>query len=300
MFTIIHRYAAFYAASDVQQSTAMQCEEKLDRIFRHLCQEHGVVMHDDHIEGLTPQVLTDYYVSLASAQLKMSTRNNYISFLNPFLFWAYQNEYLGRDLSKILKVHKLPSKQSIPENERVNKRLTPQQVNDLLSINKGHNVLRDRAIMALFLYSGLRVSELCSLTIGAVMEHPNGVIYLKRKGGNWCSTNVGMDVYPYLEAYLATRPDRDCLTAPLFITNRGTPCNRKQLHAVLSHKQKKLGVATGPHVFRHTFVSQVGETSNAAVARDLANHSSLAITNRYSHSTMEERRQAVDHLPWGK
>lgn len=296
---IIHRYAAFYAASGVSPSSAAQCEEKLDRIFRILSSAHGVHMHDDRIENLTPQALTDYYITLAEKGSKMSTRNNYISFLNPFLSWAYHNDYLPRDLSGILKVHKLPSKNAIPEHQRVQKRLTPDQVEALLSIDHGHNVLRDRAIMALFLYSGLRVSELCSLTIGSVMRKPYGSIYLKRKGGNWCNASVGMPAYAYLEDYLATRPDRDDPSAPLFITNRNTPCNRKQLHAVLSHKQKQLGLATGPHVFRHTFISQVGENSSAAVARDLANHSSFAITNRYSHSTQQECREAVDRL-WKK
>lgn len=300
MYPIIRRYASFYQAGGVSPSTAAQCAEKLNRVFRKLCENHGVTMYDDRIEGLTASALTDFYIALADSGLKMSTRNCYVAFLNPFLRWAYQNELLPKDLSAILSHHKLPSPNAIPEYQRVNKRLDVDQVNQLLSTTVGYNCVRDRAIIALFVYSGLRVSELCSLTIGSVMEHPDGTIYLRRKGGSWCHAHIGSAVYPYLQDYLNTREDRNDMNAPLFITTHGNPCSRKQLYDVLSRKQKALGLATGPHVFRHTFISQIGETAGASAARDLANHTSLVVTNRYSHSTQEERTSAVNRLPWGR
>ena len=55
----------------------------------------------------------------------------------------------------------------------------------------------------------------------------------------------------------------------------------------------------GCHAFRHTFVSAVEKKGGSAVARDLANHKSLVITNRYDHSTAGQRRQAVDALNYG-
>jgi site-specific recombinase XerC len=42
---------------------------------------------------------------------------------------------------------------------------------------------RDRAIVALLSGSGLRASELCSLTINQWFGRQNGHIYVKRKGG---------------------------------------------------------------------------------------------------------------------
>ena len=46
----------------------------------------------------------------------------------------------------------------------------------------GRNKLRDRAICALILESGMRVSELCALTIGDVLDGERGKIYCRRKG----------------------------------------------------------------------------------------------------------------------
>lgn len=299
MFTIISKYSSYYRASGVQSSTADQCAEKLDRVFGLLVSNHNVTIDEHGIHGLTPRVLTDFYIDMANRGLAMSTRNNYVAFLNPFLSWAYKNEYVEKDMSDILSFHKLPSKDELPLDEQKAKHLTQEQCSQLLASVKGRNSLRDRAIIALFLFSGLRVSELCSLTLAAVLDQPHGMVYVKRKGGKWKHTEVGEGFYPYLDAYLVTRNTEDH-SQPLFITADGLPCNRLQLYKFLSKKQKKLGLPTGPHSLRHTFVTYAGNHAGAGIARDLANHKSLAVTNVYSHSTPEERRAVVDSLPWGK
>lgn len=296
MYPIIRRYASYYGATGVQPSTAAQCAEKLDRMFRTISQQYGVIFHDDHIEGLTPQVLTDFYISLADAGRTMTTRNNYVSFLNPFLLWAFKNELLPKDLSGVLSTHKLPRRDMIPESDLKPKSLTDEQARQLLQTRSWRkaNDVRDRAIIALFLYSGIRVSELCSLTLSSLLDQPEGLIYLKRKGGSWKHTEVGKQAMPYIEAYLATRTDLADHSRPLFLTSSGLPFDRKKIYKLLSYRQKTLGLPTGPHSLRHTFVTKAEHEAGSSLARDLANHSSLTITNRYTHTTPEERRAAVD------
>lgn len=119
----------------------------------------------------------------------------------------------------------------------------------------GEFALRNRAVVALFLYSGIRVSELCSLTIESVRKHGRGLIYCKRKGGAWKDVEVAEPFYPYLEAYLATRTDRFNMDAPLFATNRGGFMDRKLIYLTLAPVQKELGIATGSHALRHTYIS---------------------------------------------
>ena len=141
--------------------------------------------------------------------------------------------------------------------------------------------------MALILYSGFRVSEVCALTIGQVMHVPHGTVRLRRKGGAWKEAKVSEELYPWLEAYLATRKDKDDPNAPLFITTHGLPCTRIQIYRALSSKQKVLDLATGPHALRHTAISKVNNKYGALAARDFANHKNLVVTNRNSHTTEE-------------
>ena len=76
---------------------------------------------------------------------------------------------------------------------------------------------------------------------------------------------------------------------------------RNALWKSFASKQRELGLNTGVHRFRHTFLSDVDHHSNgsAALACDLGGHSSVAITNNYLHTTAEERKAAVNNMSYG-
>jgi len=61
---------------------------------------------------------------------------------------------------------------------------------------------------------------------------------------------------------------------------------------------KRLGLAAGKvHALRHYFVCALFETgASAPEVRDLAGHSSLAVTERYAHTRTERLREAVLRL----
>lgn len=295
----------FYAESrqnQVQESTSTQMAEKLELIFRQLHDLFQVEISERRITGLDGETLQRWYNHI-SKERKVATVNNYVCMLNPFLRWAASMSkqgvpYIDQDLSGILKTVKLPSPDSIPEWERPkDKYLTHDQAGDLLSCENGYNQIRDRAIISMLLSSGLRVTELCSLTIGS-LDLEKQQVYCKRKGGRWRYVMLGESCIPHIRAYLSTRNDLSNPSAPLFITTHGNPCNRTQVYRALSHKQKALDLATGPHALRHTFVSEAEKKGGAAVARDLADHRSIRVTNRYDHSTLDQRREAVSHINW--
>lgn len=303
-----HPVVAYYTESrrlKVGRLTGDHAAECLNRILDALEQTYGVRISVDkisdayskhRIEGLDGDILQHWYNSFAVGR-KPATVNNYVCMLNPFLRWAHTLKIIPEDLSGVLHTVRLPDADSLPEDERpADKYLTHEQAQMLLTTTTGYNRLRDRAVIALILYSGLRVSELCSLTVGMVQDRDKPVT-VKRKGGKYTPVVIGEGFWPYLDAYMRTRPDAKP-EDPLFITTRGLPCNRKQIWRCLMLKQKAIGVATGPHALRHTFVSEVENTAGAGVARDCANHKSLAVTNRYDHTRISQRQDAVNGLMW--
>ena len=252
--------------------------------------------------GVKPKTLSKWYADMVANGLKMSTRNNYVNMLNPFLSWAVDMEYLDADPGKkpihqVLKVGKLPREDEIPEEERRQKALTEEQVRLLFSQMPGKYKARDRAILALFLASGIRVSELCSLNVSSVVGQPRGTIYLRRKGGAWKHTQVADFCYKYIEEYLSTRHVSD-ENDPLFVSDRGNRCSRQLIWAIIAYKERMLNLPTGVHLLRHTTLSNVEKKGGASITRDLANHSSFATTNRYVHTTPEERSAAINSLDW--
>lgn len=295
---ILQEYRVMYIGLGNMPTTADQAVEKLTLILNRL----GATFDGEKLIGVKPKTLSKWYADMVANGLKMSTRNNYVNILNPFLSWAVDMEYLDTDPGKkpihqVLKVGKLPREDEIPEEERKQKALTEEQVRLLFEKMPGRYKVRDRAILALFLASGIRVSELCSLNISSIVNQPRGRIYLRRKGGAWKYTEVAEFCYKYIDEYLATRDVSDC-NAPLFLSAYGNRYTREQVWNLLARKETALGLPTGVHILRHTTLSNVEKKGGASITRDLANHSSFATTNRYVHTTPEERSAAINSLDW--
>lgn len=298
----------FYCESiNVGESTVAQYTETLERVFRQM-EAFGITLKEESIDGMSGASIQRWFNTIKKDR-KPSTLNTIVVTLNPFLRWAHTIYPDGvGDYSNILKTMRLPSYEQLPEEERPKEKYySDEQIAELLAIPKpsfdSPLKKRNRAIIALFLASGIRASELCQLKIGSLTDHGHGYIYIRRKGGAYKTTEVAEFAYPFIEAYLKTRKDRDDMSAPLFMTVKGNPCNRQELYYTLRNLQKKVtggeNLQKGCHTFRHTFVSSVEKIGGGAVARDLANHKSLVITNRYDHSTASQRRQAVDALRYG-
>ena len=297
----------FYCESiDVMEGTVSHHTDTLSRIFRQL-DSFGVVLKEETIVGISGAVLQKW-LNAFKKDPRPATINNYVVTLNKFLRWAHTiyPDAIG-DYSGVLRTVRLPSYEQISDDEKPkDKYYTHEQIAELLKVPKPYKdsplKKRDRAIMALYLASGLRASELCQLTIGNLTDHGHGYVYTRRKGGAWKTTEVSEFAYPYIETYLATRDDRDDPDAFLFVTIQGQQCNRVQLYKALKNRQKNVvgeEYACGNHVLRHVFISETEKIGGGAVARDVANHKTMAITNKYNHSTAEQRRNAVDALTYG-
>ena len=232
----------------------------------------------------------------------MPTRNNYVVSLHRFFEYLARLKKVSEDASRVLRcVKDKKARQKLAKAQE--KVYSTEQIAALLDrLENGSDRLtdyRDLAIIALILGSGMRASEACNLNISQLRDIQDGVVCCKRKGGEMSEVNVASFVYPHGQRYLLLRgkcaPD-----APLFVSQKGNRMTRNALWKSFASKQRELGLDTGVHRFRHTFLSDVDHHSNgsAALARDLGGHSSVAITNNYLHTTPEERRAAVDSMSY--
>lgn len=292
----------FYVEScNIAETSVAHHIDVLQRVFRQM-ESFGVKMKEESIDGLSGAAVQRWFNAFKKDK-KPTTVNNYVVTVNPFLRWAHTIYPEIPDVSNVLHTVRLPSYEQIPDEEKPkDKYYTDAEIAKLLEVPKRDSDLkkRDRAIVAMFIGTGLRVSELCQLTVGHVRNYKHGYVRVRRKGGAIKDVDVAEFVYGYIDAYLKTRKNLK-ESDPLFVTTHGDPCNRNQLYQSMRTRQKKIGTdkAIGCHVFRHSFISAVEKIGGGAVARDLANHKSLAITNRYDHSTAEQRHEAVNALQWG-
>lgn len=303
--SILEDYRISYIGRGNLERTADQVVSDIGRILCVLGEQYGVHTEGNVIVGLTGAVLQQWNEDMIRKGRAVTTRNKYIVLLNPFLRWAVNGNIIvtqmlpGQEpLYRVLSPSRLPKEDAIPESERKRKYFTADEARMLLEDMPCREKVRNQAIVALFLASGFRAEELCSLSIGDFRGDDRELIYLRRKGGEWKYAEISPFCLPYIDRYLATRKDANEPSAPLFLTKNGTRCNRKQLWKVISTAEKKLGLTTGLHILRHTFNTEVASHSRPEIARDLSNHKSLAITSRYIHTSHEERQDALSKLSW--
>lgn len=125
-------------------------------------------------------------------------------------------------------------------------------------------ILRNRAIVHVFFDTGLRVSELTSLTRDEIDRAlktsplPDDVaVEVVGKGGRRRTVWITSDSLEQIKAYLETRDDSSNV---LFTgSKKGKPITRQMVWKVVTDGAKAAGVGdfTGPHAFRHWLARQL-------------------------------------------
>lgn len=260
-----------------------------------------------HVTGINKAEIGVWTMALRQ-RITPGSYNGYMSAVRSFLDWCYNRDViidkngdpLNTNLMSCIKSEKVPDKSESPQWERkVPRVLTIEDVNEIMAeMGNTRKVERNRAIAALMIYSGLRTTEVCELTVGGVLGVEHGTIYCKRKGGKWCTVVVAEAFYPYLNAYLKVREGSMNRDDYLFASGDGGPMSRKTLYCILAPIQKKLGLASGGHALRAAFASEVARLGGPGIARDALNHKHIQITDRYIESSVEQRREIINHLAY--
>lgn len=140
--------------------------------------------------------------------------------------------------------------------------------------------LRDRAILELAYASGLRVSELASLTVPQV--EGRDLIVVSGKGGKDRATPVGVPAQRAIRRWLEDgRPELAGAQAgeALFVGVRGARMDPRQIRRVV---RSRLG--SFPHALRHSFATHLIEGgADLRSVQELLGHASLGTTQIYTN-----------------
>jgi len=147
--------------------------------------------------------------------------------------------------------------------------------------------LRDRAVLELLYGSGLRVGEVCSLTLDRV-DIARGRVVVMGKGSKEREVPLSDYAVAALEDYL--RHGRPWI-APgesdrLFFNRRGKRMSERDVRAMVERYRKEaLGDRSiSPHTLRHSFATHLLEGgADIRAVQELLGHASLATTQRYTH-----------------
>jgi integrase/recombinase XerD len=181
--------------------------------------------------------------------------------------------------------------------QKLPKSLTLNDVDALIAQPDRKTVqgLRDHAIIQLLYASGLRISEISSLT----MERLNlqqGYVIITGKGSKERVVPIGRVALSALDEYL--KESRSALLKKkmsdyVFVSNKGGPLSRKRLWEIIKGAARRAGIKINvtPHMLRHSFATHLLERgADLRSVQTMLGHADIATTQIYTHITTKHLR----------
>lgn len=230
--------------------------------------------------------------SIMRETLSRKTQNYYLIAIRAFL------KYLARQEVKTMPSERIELAK-VPE--RSLDLITEEELKRLLEAPKGNELkdLRDKAILELLFSTGLRVSELCSLT--REINLSSDELSIRGKGGKVRVVFISDYAKKILKEYLAKRKDLD---DSLFVQlskngkvqekrKKSLGLTRRSVERIIKYYAIKAGISkkVTPHTMRHLFATDL--LSNGADLRSvqaLLGHANIGTTQIYTHVTDKHLR----------
>ena len=222
--------------------------------------------------------------------LKKKTQNYYLIALRAFL------KYLARQGIKSMAPERI---ELAKVGERHIEFMTNEELHRLLEAPKGSDLksLRDRAILQMLFSTGLRVSELCSLSRDIDLSADE--VSIRGKGDKVRVVFLSDEAKRAVKTYIDKRDDMDdSLFVKVAVETRhkgdSMPLTRRSIERIVKHYATKAGIMSKkvtPHVIRHSFATDL--LSNGADLRSvqaLLGHANIGTTQIYTHVTDKHLR----------
>lgn len=297
---LLNEYLEYIEMNGAGKSTVKTYGQLSVRFISYLSSVYSIDFTKDGIKEIKPIHLVSYYATLRDSST--STKNLVVNSLRSLFEYLINLDYIQGNPCAALKMQAIKrEKFEAPPDEQGNM-FTVEEAIKLLNFKSRNNGLRNRAIIALILGTGLRAFEVTELTVGTIRNLKKGMMYCHRKGDIWRYVPIPQAALDYIYEYLDLRGGVSSVSlkdeTPLFLSTQGSFMSVRTMQHSINEIQKKLCMKTGLHILRHTAITGVQRSGGVAVARDVASHTNVDVTNRYLHSTAEERVRAAEELPW--
>lgn len=278
------------------------------------------------LAAATPRQLSEHLTTLKTKRgLDAASVIRHLAAIRVFFRWAAETQGVANDPTAILdrptRWKKLPdvlspvqvrklldacTPDAAPGHVKPTRRKAPDRA-AMIEDTARPNIpvhLRDRALLELLYASGLRASEVCSLTVNDVQESM-GILRVTGKGNKQRLVPMGEPARRAVAEYL--RACRPLLEKPhlskgcLLLSRTGRPLERVRVWQLVSHYAKRAGLKVYPHMLRHSFATHllIGG-ADLRVVQELLGHADIATTQIYTHVDRTHLKQVhKKHHPRG-
>lgn len=241
------------------------------------------------VSSITEKQLAGYVESLETEGFRPATISRNIASIKAFFHYLVKEGEVKSDISVSLKAPKIEKK--LPEI------LSTEEVIRLLEQPGGDSPkeVRDKAMLELLYATGIRVSELISLSeqdinmaMGYIVcrdSHKERVIPFGGEAKHALTRYIG-------ESRNAMLDNPECNT--LFVNCSGGPMSRQGFWKLIKYYAKKAGIDSDitPHTLRHSFAAHLVENgADLRSVQEMLGHSDISTTQIYvnmNHSRIRD------------
>ncbi len=289
----VRGYLLSCRSKKLSETTMRWYRQKLSHFIAFLVEEHEVTLLKqiditllrEYVEDLRESKAYESHPSKQSEgneALADHTIKGYVQVIKGFFNWCVREELLAKNPAARL--------ENPAVGKYVIKTFSQEQIRAMLELCDTHTAIgyRDYTIILLLLDTGIRVSELCGLTLEMVfIESLNGAfIKVFGKGRKEREVGLSAETAQHLWKYIHVhRQSKVAENTTVFINRFGnalTPSGVDQLLYELEKRTGITGVRVSAHTFRHTFARMFLENGGEVYKLSLLlGHSSVVVTERY-------------------
>lgn len=158
--------------------------------------------------------------------------------------------------------------------------------------------LRDRAILETIYSCGLRIGEMCRMTVDEI-NFEESVVNVQGKGKKERQVPIGRAALDAIQGYWQHLAKPPAIDEPVFFASetKRTPVYSRlvQMHLKKYLNACKLDATLTPHKLRHSYATHMLDAgADLRSVQELLGHSNLATTQVYTHVTTERIKRAYD------
>ncbi|WP_318451613.1 site-specific tyrosine recombinase XerD [Photobacterium leiognathi] len=283
---IIERFLdAMWMERGLSENTLASYRNDLIKLLNWLKQESRNVIN------VSVDDLQRYQQWLFDKDYKQTSRARMVSAIRRLFQYLHREKMRDDDPSAMLVTPKLP--------KRLPKDLSEAQVDALLDAPDVNDPieLRDKAMLELLYATGLRVTELVTLTMENISLR-QGVVRITGKGDKERLVPMGENAIDWIEQFIETgRPQLlgEKSSDVLFPSRRARQMTRQTFWHRIKHYAVLAGIdaeTLSPHVMRHAFATHLlNYGADLRVVQMLLGHSDLSTTQIYTHVATERLKQ---------
>lgn len=302
---MLHKYRKYLIDKGKSQNTLLSYINDLQIFFQEMRLNPDSYVISNDIK----KWIRDMLNPREGKALSVSTINRRLNTLRSYFSWAEREQYIKVNPMTDIKDLKVADE----EYEKI-MWLTEKEFEALLErmrkypvktrgVNPEEKYRRDRAIIYILTYAGLRVEELSSLKITDI-DIDLKKIRVIGKGTKVRTIPMSNFLYNEVLDWLQFRnkiaKDKEIVNQSpyVFYSQRSEKFSIRGIQAMIenySTSDKKLT----PHMFRHTFCKWMLKATNNDIekVRRLAGHSHISTTTRYLKNSFDELTDAVEAMP---